>query len=806
MEKVCLYDFVQEYDRCGEDKEGVPVYKKRSKPYLPNHRLYDPNKEGQREDYFYSLLLLFVPFRSEAELVKEGETAEQAFSRASSTNSGIHLHHEKLEQMLKAQENVKNINNARQQQGNDTTDDNKSPDVDPCVVGEAKSALDDLQDLQQKPEDKISLSDRIAMLNADQSRVFRRVSDHLHHQHKHETGTCKCTELSALRMFLSGVGGTGKSFIIEAIRAQAHAIWSSQGSKSLICAVAAPTGLAAFNVGGVTLHRLFQLPIEHEGKAAGYWPLAKEVQKFLRTTFRCLKLLIVDEVSMISSLNLAYLHLRLCELFGNDELFGSVNVLFVGDLLQLPPVSGGLVFDRINSKTLLSKLGCMTSINIWEETVVYDELTINERQKDAEFCSLLDEVRRGCVSEKSIGTLRGRVCTSPVVDKFKELECSGQSPVCLFPKRSPCEEFNNAMLASLQSKVVEIVSTDAVDETMSTHKWTPRAQKELEKLNRDSNLTAGLEAVLRIAVRARVMLRRNIDTDRGLVNGALGTVKKIQSHHVTVLFDNTKCECDIEKVKSKFVVMRKFYVYRGQFPLILAYAITIHKCQGLSLDCAIMDLSTNVFSPGMAYVALSRVRTLSGVYLTDFEPDSIRVDPKSVEEINRLRRLFRPDLPALTIAYTSRKRKLTRVNRMAVVQKKLSVPCDTVKSRNGKRKLDENLNIHVQPKKMKTNAIVDADVYIVENHANGGTSHHRSGWRFHPVKSHLQRRLCEHLGLHYHRANRFGYGGPDCLLTLPNLKTVRQIVGDGNCLFRSSLVLCGHRVRRAAHATANSNT
>ena len=144
-----------------------------------------------------------MPFRSEAELVKEGETAEQAFSRASSTNSGIHLHHEKLEQMLKAQENVKNINNARQQQGNDTTDDNKSPDVDPCVVGEAKSALDDLQDLQQKPEDKISLSDRIAMINADQSRVFCRVSDHFHHQHKHETDTCKCTELSAMRMFLT---------------------------------------------------------------------------------------------------------------------------------------------------------------------------------------------------------------------------------------------------------------------------------------------------------------------------------------------------------------------------------------------------------------------------------------------------------------------------------------------------------------------------------------------------------------------------------------------------------------------------
>ena len=82
-------------------------------------------------------------------------------------------------------------------------------------------------------------------------------------------------------MFVSGVGGTGKSFLIEAVRAQADAIWSSHSSNSLVCAVAAPTGLAAFNVGGMTLHCLFQLPIEHDGKGAGYWPLSKEVQKFL---------------------------------------------------------------------------------------------------------------------------------------------------------------------------------------------------------------------------------------------------------------------------------------------------------------------------------------------------------------------------------------------------------------------------------------------------------------------------------------------------------------------------------------------
>ena len=110
----------------------------------------------------------------------------------------------------------------------------------------------------------------------------------------------------------------------------------------------------------------------------------------------------------------------------------------------------------------------------------------------------------------------------------------------------------------------------------------------MEKLNRDCNLTAGLEANLTLA---HVMLRRNIDTKTGLVNGAIGTVQKIGATYVKVKFDHINDPYNVEMVKSRFMVMKNFFVYRKQFPLILAYAVTIHKCQGLSLDCAIVDLS-----------------------------------------------------------------------------------------------------------------------------------------------------------------------------------------------------------------------
>ena len=314
--------------------------------------------------------------------------------------------------------------------------------------------------------------------------------------------------------------------------------------------MAAPTGLAAFNVGSVTIHRLLQVPIEHEGKTAGYWSLPRESQKIMRTILRDVKLLIVDEVSMLSSLNLAYMHLCL-EVFGGDEWFGSLNVIFVGDLLQLPPVNGASVFEKIVKKAILSKLGCMMSINIWQETIVYDELTINEHQKtDMEYCVVLDEVRRGFPSDKTFTLLNDQLIQGDVVEHFWSLQQSGQSPVFLFPTRKSCEQFNNEMLSMLESKVVEIVCSDDIDKTSGTQKWSKRAASELERLNKDCNLTAGLEAVLCIAVSARVMLRRSIDTKGGLVNGAIGTITSIGANCVTVNFDHVPEPVKLEKVRS----------------------------------------------------------------------------------------------------------------------------------------------------------------------------------------------------------------------------------------------------------------
>ena len=242
-------------------------------------------------------------------------------------------------------------------------------------------------------------------------------------------------------------------------------------------------------------------------------------------------MLIVDEVSMLSNLNLAYIYLRLEEIFGDSSnWFGSTNVLFVGDILQLPPVNGQPVFSRLDNKAIGSRLGCMGSVKIWRDTVVYDELTINEHQKnDVQFVKVLDEVRRGYPSSNVIECLKSRVIEGTIGDKFKELCESGNVPVCLLPTRKACVEFNLEMLNKLDTKIHKIFCVDEIDETMGTRRWSKRSAEQLQKLNKDSNLTAGLEAELVVAIGARVMLRRNIDTKHGLVNGAIGTVVNITS-------------------------------------------------------------------------------------------------------------------------------------------------------------------------------------------------------------------------------------------------------------------------------------
>uniref|UniRef100_A0A1X7UEI0 ATP-dependent DNA helicase n=1 Tax=Amphimedon queenslandica TaxID=400682 RepID=A0A1X7UEI0_AMPQE len=297
-------------------------------------------------------------------------------------------------------------------------------------------AVADIADMQINVPNS-TLEQREAMLIVDQNSIFDQIKSHLISQKEREdflenesSRLLRLDNIKPLRMFISGVGGTGKSFLIEAIKCLVDDMWHPN-SGEIMFAIVPPTGIAAFKVGEETIHRLFQLPIEHEGKAAGYWALNKEAQKTIKMTLKNLKIIIVDEVSMVTSYN--------------------CHQLIVGQCLI--------------------KLATTNAVNIWKETVEYDEQTINERQKgDETFFKMLDSVRHGCLTDETIDTLKSRVYKVSIQDKYKELESEETNPpICLFSKVDACQKINELMLKSLE--IEKIACVDVVDESGSTAKF-----------------------------------------------------------------------------------------------------------------------------------------------------------------------------------------------------------------------------------------------------------------------------------------------------------------------------------------------
>ena len=262
-------------------------------------------------------------------------------------------------------------------------------------------------------------------------------------------------------------------------------------------------------------------------------------------------------------------------------------------------------------------------------------------------------------SQTTLQALKERVITTSTVDKFEELLSTDKSPLCLFPTREAC--FNSEILSKLGSKTKEIPCVDEVDETQGTFKWSDKAKEALKKINSDCDLTAGLEAVLQVAVRARVMLRRNIDVSSGLVNGAVGTVIAIKAHHITVQFDGRPEPHNVERVRSKFMLLKKVYVHRKQFPLILAFAVTVQVPGSVVGLCHHGPVGAGVLSRNGIRGSVM-CKTAGDLHLIAFHEEAIKVSSECLQEINRLRQTYHPDLPQYTVlrqcTTQTRKRKL----------------------------------------------------------------------------------------------------------------------------------------------------
>ena len=399
----------------------------------------------------------------------------------------------------------------------------------------------------------------------------------------------------------------------------------------------------------MTLHSALSLPIEHHGKMT-YNPLSGAKLQQIQAFMRYVNCVLIDEISMVSNMTLLHIHLRLSDIFrcqnGNTNWFGSKNVIVFGDLLQLPPVKGDEVFITLSEKQVKETTGMIsTNLDLFSH-FEYEELTINQRQKNdinAEFKACLMRIRIGTVSSSDIDLLLSRripICEQnpleSLVKFYNDLAEGGDFPVCLLPTRSMVREFNDAILSSRSCNKIEDIP--AIDELQCNfNDMKPIAKKKFAQMDMDDRETAGLESHLRVSIGTRVMLRRNLNTAKKLVNGSTGTITHFkyhqdgQVHQIVIQFDGITDPVEIAREKSKIRIFEHAYLYREQFPLMCAFAMTIHKSQGLSLKCVMADLGDRIFSKGQIYVALSRVQTLSGLHLININFNNIKASEKALE-------------------------------------------------------------------------------------------------------------------------------------------------------------------------------
>ncbi|TAL45031.1 MAG: helicase [Salinibacterium sp.] len=407
-------------------------------------------------------------------------------------------------------------------------------------------------------------------------------------------------ETTSDNIFVTGRAGTGKSTLLNHL--------AEQTSKQLV--ISAPTGVAALNVGGQTIHSLFQLPIGVIADAE--IDQSRELIKLLST----IDTLVIDEVSMVNADLLDAIDRSLRQARNRrDEAFGGVQLVLFGDPYQLAPVPGegderAYFEDHYRSMWFFDA-------RVWNETdlTIYELNTIH-RQHEDDFKRMLTAVRHGQV-------------TAEIAERLNEVGAR------------PAPSDGAITLATTNSTVTRINSTELG--RLPGRVLTARAEINGEFGGRAYPADENLE----LKVGARVMFLRNDtgnDAGQRWVNGSVGTVVKIAT--------TVHVELDGERHEVRPTVWEKFkYSYSPltkalrrdvvaeftQFPLRLAWAVTIHKSQGKTYDRAIVDLGQRSFAPGQTYVALSRISDLDGLHLTrPLRPSDIIVDENVVRFMSRV--------------------------------------------------------------------------------------------------------------------------------------------------------------------------
>ncbi|MBU6214912.1 AAA family ATPase [Patescibacteria group bacterium] len=385
-------------------------------------------------------------------------------------------------------------------------------------------------------------------------------------------------------VFLTGEPGSGKTHTINAFIAWLRA-------SGIEPSVTAATGIAATHVGGMTLHAWSGIGISESLSCADVDRIASK-EHVARRILKA-RVLIIEEVSMLSAATLEMADAICREVRRTALPFGGLTVIAVGDFFQLPPVSHGkeAVFSYASP--------------VWRElNFITCYLTEQFRQDDADFLSVLSAIRSGEIEELHREQLLARH-TEPV-----DLP---QSAPKLFSHNADVDRINAAELAKLPGTVKAFRMSAKGKDTL------------VEGLKRGCLSPE----VLELKEGAAVMFTKNSPQGK-FVNGTLGTVVGWSSDGMPIVETHDGGRLTAEPMEWQLEEQGKVKASVAQIPLRLSYAMTVHKSQGMSMDAAVMDLS-RAFEYGQGYVALSRVRRLSGVYLTGLNQRALEVHPEILE-------------------------------------------------------------------------------------------------------------------------------------------------------------------------------
>lgn len=407
-------------------------------------------------------------------------------------------------------------------------------------------------------------------------------------------------------MFITGRAGTGKSTLLQLFR---------NTSRKRI-AVLAPTGIAALNVKGQTIHSFFGFPPKMLN------PSDITVRRNYRM-FQKLDVLIIDEISMVRADMMDNIDIFLRRNRGIDEPFGGVQMVFFGDLFQLPPVVASDFEKYVFRSKYESPYFFSSRIMQSEYDMVMVELNEVYRQADRGFINLLDNIRLRAIDYDDMETLNERHVPIPEdLDYF----------ITLCSRNATANAINTAALAKLDTP---------------NHIFTAKVSGDFNSKRIPTELHLNLK------VGAQIMFVKN-DPKKRFVNGTIGKVEAIIDDQVTVSVkkDDEQIQYfELEPMEWEIIrythadeqgneIQSKVTGTFTQFPVKLAWAITIHKSQGKTFDTVVIDMGEGAFEYGQTYVALSRCRTLQGIYLKRaIKPTDIMVDDKVCEYFDQQRYL-----------------------------------------------------------------------------------------------------------------------------------------------------------------------